>query len=77
MTMALVGDRYQVVIPRREREAMGLKPRTKVSITVQDGCAIVRPATASGWRGLGRELSKTERPLDYVRELRAEWGRTE
>ena len=77
MTLASIGDRYQVVIPRREREAMGLKPRTKVDITVEDGCAIVRPAHAQAWKGLGRELSKGKRPVDYVRELRAEWGRRE
>lgn len=30
MTTATVGDRFQVVIPRKERERIGLKPRMKV-----------------------------------------------
>ena len=34
----------QVTIPKRVRDAVGLKPGTKVSIEFGDGAAIVKPA---------------------------------
>ena len=75
MTKALIGERFQVVIPKRERELLGLKPRSSVDITVGGGCAVVRPLGRQGWRGIGRELATGKRPADYVRELREEWGK--
>ena len=75
MTQAMVGERYQVVIPQRERKQLGLKPGTPVEITVENGCAVVRPGGAGTWRGIGRELSDGKPAVDYVRELREEWGR--
>ena len=74
MTAATIGTRYQVVIPRKEREALGLKPHMKVEISVENGCAVVRPVGAESWRGIGRDISGGKSTVNYVRELRAEWG---
>ena len=74
MTMATVGERYQVVIPKAERKRLGLKPRSKVNVEVRDGCLILHPLTAEGIRGLGKDLADGSDPADYVRKLRAEWG---
>ncbi len=73
MTIATVGSRYQVVIPRRERERIGLKPNAKVHIEAHDRYVILYPETASGLRGLGRELTDGRDATDYVKQLRSEW----
>ncbi|MFH0907837.1 MAG: AbrB/MazE/SpoVT family DNA-binding domain-containing protein [bacterium] len=74
MTQATIGSRYQIVIPRREREALKLKPRMKVEVSAENGCAVVRPV-AKGYRGIGRDLADGKNTVNYVRELREEWGR--
>lgn len=75
MTIATVGERYQVVIPRREREKIGLKPATKVDVRAEGGCLVVVPRRNTGWRGIGRALAGGEDATDYVRKLRREWER--
>ena len=44
MTITNVTSKGQVTLPKRVRDAMGLKPGAKVSIEYSDGGAIVRPA---------------------------------
>jgi AbrB family looped-hinge helix DNA binding protein len=75
MTTATIGTKYQIVIPRKEREALGLKPRMKVQVSVENGCAVVRPVGAESWRGIGRDIAGGKGAVTYVRELREEWGR--
>lgn len=75
MTIATLGTKYQIVIPRKEREALGLKPHMKVEVSVENGCAVVRPVGAGAWRGIGREVAGGKSAVNYVRELRAEWGK--
>ena len=75
MTTATIGTKYQIVIPRKEREALGLKPRMKVEVSVENGCAVVRPVGAETWRGIGREIAGGKNAVNYVRELREEWGK--
>jgi AbrB family looped-hinge helix DNA binding protein len=74
MTTATVGRRYQVVIPKAERQRLGLRPLSKVNVEAQGNCLILHPLTTAGVRGLGRELADAMDATDYVRQLRAEWG---
>ena len=75
MTTATIGTRFQIVIPQKEREALGLKPHMKVEVSVENGCAVVRPVGAESWRGIGRDISGGKTVVNYVRELREEWGK--
>lgn len=75
MTQATIGSRYQVVIPRRERERLGLKPHSKVEVQVRGDDIVMHPVGGSGWRGIGKDLADGKDAADYVRELRAEWGK--
>jgi len=75
MTTATVGQRYQVVIPKKERRSLGLKPKSKVNVEVRDGCLVLHPVTTDGIRGLGAGLADGTDATDYVCHLRAEWGR--
>jgi AbrB family looped-hinge helix DNA binding protein len=39
-----VTTKGQVTIPKRVRDALGVKPGSAVDIQYRDGCAIIRPA---------------------------------
>ena len=73
MSTATIGARYQVVIPKREREQIGLRPHAKVVVYVSDGAVVIRPLPEGGWRGIGRELADGADATGYVKKLRAEW----
>lgn len=73
MSTATIGTRYRVVIPKREREQIGLRPHAKVVVEVVDGAVVIRPLPDGNWRGVGRELADGSDAMDYVKKLRAEW----
>ena len=75
MTIATVGGRYQVVIPRHERERLGLKPHSKVVVEAREDCLMLYPQTGRDWRGIGRPIADGKDATDYVRKLRREWER--
>ncbi len=74
MSHATVGQRYQVVIPALEREKLGIQAGDKVAVEVVDDHLELRVIDVRNLRGIGRELVSSEDPVNYVRELRAEWG---
>lgn len=74
MTTATVGQRYQVVIPRAERQRLGLRPLSRVNVEGNNQCIILYPVTSKGVRGIGKELVDGKDATDYVKKLRAEWG---
>ncbi|MEI9887010.1 MAG: AbrB/MazE/SpoVT family DNA-binding domain-containing protein [Rhizomicrobium sp.] len=39
-----ITSKGQVTLPKRVRDAMGVKPGTPVDIEYRDGCAVIRPA---------------------------------
>ena len=75
MTTATVGKRYQMVIPRKERERLGIRPLCKVKVEAREHCLVVYPVATRGMRGLGADVADGTDATDYVRRLRAEWGR--
>jgi AbrB family looped-hinge helix DNA binding protein len=75
MSIATVGSRYQVVIPRAARKLIPLRPHSKVNIEVRDHCLVVYPVNVARWRGIGKALSSGKDATDYVRSLRSEWSR--
>jgi len=75
MTRATVGERYQVVIPKRERTRLHLRPHSRVNIEARDRCIIIYPVTGETLRGIGKLIADGTDATDYVRKLRAEWER--
>jgi AbrB family looped-hinge helix DNA binding protein len=73
MSHAMVGKRYQVVIPLKERRKLNIKPNTKVDIVVEGNRLVIYPLSAQHLRGIGREVANGKDPTDYVRKLRSEW----
>jgi AbrB family looped-hinge helix DNA binding protein len=74
MTTATVGKRFQVVIPREERRSMGIQPHDKVNVVLEGNHLAIYPVSAVRLRGIGRDLADGRDAVDYVRELRSEWG---
>ena len=64
---------YQVVIPREERDRIGLKPHSKVAVEAR-GDHIVISRIDDEIRGIGCALRDGTDATDYVRQLRNEWG---
>lgn len=77
MSTATVGGRYQVVIPAAERKKLGIQAGDKVVIEAVDDHLELRVIDARKLRGIGRELEPEDDPVNYVRELREEWGNRE
>ncbi len=76
MTSATVGKRYQVVIPKKERTRLHLKPNSRVSVEARDNCLVIYPVTEERLRGIGRDLADGTDATDYIRRLRKEWERS-
>ena len=74
MTTATIGSRYQVVIPKKERQRLDLKPMSRVNVEARENCIVLYPSTSKGLRGLGSRLADGTDATDYVRRLRDEWG---
>jgi len=74
MTTATVGSRFQVVIPKEERQRLGIKPMSRVNVEAREDCIVLFPATSRRLRGLGASLADGTDATDYVRRLREEWG---
>jgi AbrB family looped-hinge helix DNA binding protein len=73
MTKARVGKRYQVVIPMKEREKIGIQPNTQVEIVAEGNRLILYPVDPSHLRGIGRAVADGRDATDYVGKLRREW----
>jgi AbrB family looped-hinge helix DNA binding protein len=74
MTEATIGARYQVVIPKKERRRLKLKPGSKVDVQAEKDRIVIYPASTKSWRGIGKDLAGDGDASDYVKRLREEWG---
>ena len=73
-----VTSKYQVVIPKKVREAVKIKAGDIMVMLPLDDMIVVRPKKQKkGWAdsllGLGKELWEGVDALDYVRNERAAW----
>lgn len=73
MTTVTVGERYQVVIPKRIREKVGLKKHAQIQVDVEGDQIVMKVPRLSSLRGMGKALADGTDATTYVRELRAEW----
>lgn len=73
MTQATVGTRYQVVIPRKERSRLGLRPGSKVQVCAEKDRIIIYPINNNMLRGIGKDIADDMDPSTYIKRLREEW----
>jgi len=77
MQIAKVSGKYQIVIPKIVREALGLRPGDRLLISVEDDKAVLRlqpRSYADHLRGLHKEVWQGINPADYLNEERDSWA---
>ncbi len=73
---AKVSSKYQIVIPKQVREALGVRPGDRFLITVEDGKVVMRlrPRSYARYlRGLHKEVWEGVDATEYVQEERKSW----
>lgn len=76
METATVSSKFQVVIPRRAREILGISEGDKIVFDYRDGMVVLlqRPSDFVEFsRGLGAEVWKENPPGEYLEEKRESW----
>jgi AbrB family looped-hinge helix DNA binding protein len=75
MTVAKLGGRYQIVVPKDIREALQLKPGDKLDVKVENGKVVMIPQAShtSLLVGKHRELWQDIDPVAYIRQERESW----
>ena len=71
-----VGKRYQIVIPRKIREQLGVNIEDELVISVRDARIIIQPRPqrySEYMQGLGKDVWKGIDAAEYVRKEREAW----
>ena len=71
-----VGKRYQIVIPKKIREQLGVNIEDELIVGVRDGWIIMQPRPrrySEYMQGLGKEVWKGIEATEYVRKEREAW----
>lgn len=78
MSITKVSDKYQVVIPKEDREKLNLKRGQKL-IVYTIGSNLIMSIKDKNYpdklEGLGRDLWKDVDPLQYIRKERKSWDK--
>lgn len=75
MTVAKLGERYQIVVPKDVREALHLKPGDRLDVRIEEGKVVMipQPSHISRLFGKHRDLWKDTEAVDYIRSERESW----
>jgi len=76
MSVVKVSRKYQIVIPRKIREALGLQPGDRLLLRLENDRVVMRLRTRSlarHLRGLHKEVWQDVDALSYVEQERASW----
>ena len=71
-----VGKRYQIVIPKKIREQLGVKIEDKLVVSVRNGWIVIQPRPqrySEYMQGLGKDVWKGIEATEYVRKEREAW----
>jgi len=77
MQMAKVSSKYQIVIPKKVRETLGLQPGDQLLIVTEGDKAVMRlrpKSYAKHMQGLHKEVWQGIDAGEYVSEERKSWG---
>ena len=75
MTIAKLGGRYQIVVPKDVREALRLKPGDRLEVKIENGKVVMIPQISQTSRLFGkhRQLWQNTDAVAYVRQERESW----
>jgi len=71
-----VSRKYQVVIPKKAREALNINRGDELIISVKNGQILMRPKPKSYtdyMRGLHKEVWRDAKATEYIKEEREAW----
>lgn len=71
-----LSSRYQILIPKRVREALGLRPGDRLLVDIDGGKVVLRPRPRSysrHLRGLHKEIWQDLDATEHVRRERESW----
>ena len=79
MEQVTVGSKYQIVIPKKVRKKLKVKPGDKVIIDTKDEKTAIIKTESRSWaertRGIAKEAWKNIDTTKYLEDLRNEWER--
>ena len=72
MTIAKLGEEYQIVIPQEVREVLNLQRGDRLNLTVVNGTVVMTKEVSHPARLFGkhRQLWQGENAVDYIRQQR-------
>ena len=73
-----VGKRYHVVIPKEDREQLGINVEDKLIVGVRNAQIIMQPKPrrySEYMQGLGKKVWREIEATEYVRKEREAWGK--
>ncbi|MBE9168337.1 AbrB/MazE/SpoVT family DNA-binding domain-containing protein [Pleurocapsales cyanobacterium LEGE 06147] len=75
MTIAKLGERYQIVVPKDVRQALKLKPGDRLDVRVENGKVVMIPQQIQSSRlsGKHRTLWQETNAVAYIRGKRESW----
>lgn len=71
-----LGNRSQLIIPKKIRDKLGIGPGKEVIIEVLDSAIIVKPRPDNYTHymsGLGKDIWADTEPIEYVKKEREAW----
>ena len=71
-----VGKRYQIVIPKKVREQIGVNIEDELIVSIRNGWIVMQPRPrrySEYMQGLGKEVWKGTEATEYVRKEREAW----
>lgn len=78
MSLTKISDKYQIVIPKNEREKLNLKRGQKIVVYTIGSHLVLSPESHSYTEklaGLGKDLWQGIDALEYVKKERKEWSK--
>ena len=71
-----VGKRYQIVIPKKIRDKVGIKVTDELFIDIQGGRVVIQPCPrrySEYMQGLGKDVWSDTDTVEYVKNERESW----
>lgn len=73
MSIVTVGERYQIVIPKKERRALHIKPHSKMNVVTEGNALKIYDISPSSLKGIGKKIADGTDATGYIKSLRQEW----
>jgi AbrB family looped-hinge helix DNA binding protein len=73
MSIVTVGERYQIVIPKKERRALHIQPHSRMNVVAEGAVLRIYDMSPSSLKGIGKAIADGTDATSYIKSLRREW----